>query len=170
MNFGICLLIQLFVQSSYSETDTHVHVYIPPEQPGGKVVFVEKGMVTHFTFLMTYLCNSLPANIRTHILNLPEPWCHMCLLSSCVSIQSSVFFSSYKGSRHERKVQFFLTLFKRPLPPPPLFVWTSCGEFFKKRFWALKMVVILFNKGPPPKSSKCAFVFGEGGAGSENLI
>ena len=25
-----------------------------------------------------------------------------------------------KGSRHERKVQFFLTLFKRPLTPPPL--------------------------------------------------
>ena len=24
--------------------------------------------------------------------------------------------------------------------------------------------------GPPPKSSKCQFVFGEGGAGSENLI
>ena len=24
--------------------------------------------------------------------------------------------------------------------------------------------------GPPPKSSKCPFVFGEGGAGSENLI
>ena len=42
MNFGICLLIQLFVQSSYSEPDTHVHIYIPPEQPGGKVVFVEK--------------------------------------------------------------------------------------------------------------------------------
>ena len=29
---------------------------------------------------------------------------------------------SYKGSRHERKVQFFLTLFKRPLTPPPPFV------------------------------------------------
>ena len=25
-----------------------------------------------------------------------------------------------KGSRHERKVQFFLTLFKRPLTTPPL--------------------------------------------------
>ena len=24
-----------------------------------------------------------------------------------------------KGSHHERKVQFFLTLFKRPLTPPP---------------------------------------------------
>ena len=28
--------------------------------------------------------------------------------------------NSIKGSRHERKVQFFLTLFKRPLAPPPL--------------------------------------------------
>ena len=38
-----------------------------------------------------------------------------------------------KGSRHERKVQFFLTLFKRPLTPPP-FVWTLCGEFFWRNF------------------------------------
>ena len=37
---------------------------------------------------------------------------------------------NFKGSRHVRKVQFFLTLFKRPLAPPP-FVWTSCGEFLK---------------------------------------
>ena len=28
----------------------------------------------------------------------------------------------------------------------------------------------IFYIGPPPKSSKCPFVFGEGGAGSENLI
>ena len=27
----------------------------------------------------------------------------------------------YKGSHPPRKVQFFLTLFKRPLTPPPLF-------------------------------------------------
>ena len=39
-----------------------------------------------------------------------------------------------KGSRHERKLQFFLTFFKRPLPPPPPFVWTLCGEFFWRNF------------------------------------
>ena len=38
-----------------------------------------------------------------------------------------------KGSRRVRKVQFFLTLFKRPLTPPP-FVWTSYGEFFWRNF------------------------------------
>ena len=41
---------------------------------------------------------------------------------------------SNKGSHPERKVQFFLTLFKRPLTPPPPFVWTSCGEFFWRNF------------------------------------
>ena len=38
-----------------------------------------------------------------------------------------------KGSHPERKVQFFLTLFKRPLTPPP-FIWTLCGEFFWRNF------------------------------------
>ena len=32
--------------------------------------------------------------------------------------QPILFYNHYKGSRHERKVQFFLTLFKRPLTPP----------------------------------------------------
>ena len=45
------------------------------------------------------------------------------------------FISSSKGSHPLRKVQFFLTLFKRPLtPPPPPFVWTLCGEFFWRNF------------------------------------
>ena len=39
-----------------------------------------------------------------------------------------------KGSRHERKVQFFETLFKRALTPTPPFVWTLCGEFFWRNF------------------------------------
>ena len=43
MNFGICLLIQLFVQSSYSEPDTHVHIYIPPEKPGSSFCWKRNG-------------------------------------------------------------------------------------------------------------------------------
>ena len=35
-----------------------------------------------------------------------------------------------KGSRHERKVQFFFNIVQKAFDPPP----TSCGEFFKKRF------------------------------------
>ena len=42
-----------------------------------------------------------------------------------------------KGSRPVRKVQFFLTLFKRPLPPPPFYL-NICpilqGVFFKRVF------------------------------------
>ena len=41
-----------------------------------------------------------------------------------------------KGSHPPRKVQFFLTLFKRPLTPPPPFVWTFflfCRGCFLKR-------------------------------------
>ena len=38
-----------------------------------------------------------------------------------------------KGSRHERNVQFFWTLFKKPLTPPPSF-WTSCCKFFLMDF------------------------------------
>ena len=42
-----------------------------------------------------------------------------------------------KGSHPPRKVQFFLTLFKRPLTPPPFYL-NICpilqGVFFKTRF------------------------------------
>ena len=41
-----------------------------------------------------------------------------------------------KGSHPLRKVQFFLTLFKRPLNPPPPFIWTFvlfCRGCFLKR-------------------------------------
>ena len=42
-----------------------------------------------------------------------------------------------QGSHPERKVQFFLTLFKRPLPPPPFYL-NICpilqGVFFKTPF------------------------------------
>ena len=33
------------------------------------------------------------------------------------------------------KCSFFEHCSKGLWPPPPLFVWTSCGEFFKKRFY-----------------------------------
>ena len=45
-----------------------------------------------------------------------------------------------KGCHPERKVQFFLTLFKRPLTPPPPFIWTFvlfCGGCFLKRVWTM---------------------------------
>ena len=44
-----------------------------------------------------------------------------------------------KGSHPERKVQFFWTLFKRPLTPPPFFIWTFvlfCRGCFLKRVFA----------------------------------
>ena len=35
-----------------------------------------------------------------------------------------------KGSRHERKVQFFFNIVQKAFaPPPPPLVWTLCGEF-----------------------------------------
>ena len=44
---------------------------------------------------------------------------------------------SDKGSHHFKKVQFFLTLFKRPLTPPPFYL-NICpilqGVFFKRVF------------------------------------
>ena len=43
----------------------------------------------------------------------------------------------------KEKCSFFNIVQKAFDPPTPPFVWTSCGEFFKKRFWALKMVVIM---------------------------
>ena len=39
----------------------------------------------------------------------------------------------HKGSPHFKKVQFFLTLFKRPLTPPP-FIWTFV-LFCRGCFW-----------------------------------
>ena len=51
----------------------------------------------------------------------------------CIFEDLLLFYAINKGSHPERKVQFFWTLFKRPLTPPP-FVWTSCGEFFLKEF------------------------------------
>ena len=57
-----------------------------------------------------------------------------------------LWFRPYKGSHPLRKVQFFWTLFKRPLTPP-LYL-NICpilqGVFFKTRFWALKIVVIMY--------------------------
>ena len=60
-----------------------------------------------------------------------------------------------KGCHPERKVQFFWTLFKRPLTPPPFYL-NICpilqGVFFKTRFWALKMGVKIWYNVPisPP--------------------
>ena len=45
-------------------------------------------------------------------------WVRWCEYQKCNDYDEIVH--ADKGSRHERKVQFFLTLFKRPLPPPPL--------------------------------------------------
>ena len=60
---------------------------------------------------------------------------HPLMFNNQKSCLSNLVESSFlgKGSHRVRKVQFFWTLFKRPLTPPP-FVWTSCGEFFLKEF------------------------------------
>ena len=39
-----------------------------------------------------------------------------------------------KGSHHERKVQFFLTLFKKPLTPPPPIRLNITWQMFLKEF------------------------------------
>ena len=62
----------LFKVLILNRTHMFISIYLQSNQV---IDFVEKEMVTHFTFM----------------LNLPEP-CHMCLLSSCLSIQSSIFF------------------------------------------------------------------------------
>ena len=91
--------------------------------------------------------------VRKSCLSVPRAL-DIAILIKCPKVlhlpNSSV--QNHKGSHPERKVQFFWTLFKRPLTPPlpPPFVWTSCGEFFKKRFWALKMVVIYNGQNELP--------------------
>ena len=47
----------------------------------------------------------------------------------------------YKGSHPGGKVMFFWTLFKRPLTPPPPFIWTFvlfCGGYFLNAFLSIK--------------------------------
>ena len=45
---------------------------------------------------------------------------YLCFkLSSKQCLNCNLISSRSKGSNHERKVQFFLTLFKKPLTPPP---------------------------------------------------
>ena len=53
----------------------------------------------------------------------------------CLELALFCLLNFYKGSPPLRKVQFFLTLFKRPLPPPPFYL-NICpilqGVFFKR--------------------------------------
>ena len=58
INIGFCLLIQLLLQNSNSEPDTHVHLYIPPETGGGEEVFffkVVEPFVPWRAFIHVYL-------------------------------------------------------------------------------------------------------------------
>ena len=93
--------------------------------------------------------------IKCHLL----PCCQIAVSNSNIGMSNFHFLSwnlppkqeslaiVSKGSHPEGKVQFFWTLFKRPLTPPPFYL-NICpilqGVFFKTRFWALKMVVIMY--------------------------
>ena len=64
--FGLFFLIILYLRNSESSPDTHVHVYIPPEQ-GGQVEIEEKaigchGLAIFYVFFLENASQSSSAN------------------------------------------------------------------------------------------------------------
>ena len=64
-----------------------------------------------------------------------EGSCHSGDHHDCHGAANQVIFrQTYKGSHPERKVQFFLTLFEKPLTPPPLLFEHHVVNFLSKNF------------------------------------
>ena len=69
------------------------------------------------------------------------PACQKCCLCGGGGQQPLCSYWSTKGCPHFKKVQFFWTLFKRPLTPPPPFIWTFvlfCGGYFLNAFLSIE--------------------------------
>ena len=66
---------------------------------------------------------------------------HRCL--HCLHSLHYVYCFLYLGKPTWEKSAVFFNIVQKAFDPPLWPLWTSCGELFKKRFWALKMVVII---------------------------
>ena len=111
------------------------------------------------------LSSLLLTNIQYHINWILRNLSFIIIYIICNCIYVYIY-NDNKGCHRIRKVHFFFKFFKKPFaPPPPFRLNIMWWIFFVKNPSASWQAI-----GPPPKSSKCLFVFGEGGAGSENLI
>ena len=96
----------------------------------------------HVLSICIWICTCISTCIRFDI----------CIFLQCLNLLpiTANYFSDHKGSHPLRKVQFFLTFFKRPLTPPPPFVWTSCRICSECREWKFD---ILFDVPILPSNS-----------------
>ena len=90
---------------------------------------------SHNFFLPEFITNIDTVNfkiidiITTYIININIS--NTIIILQTIILKHNIKFANItKGSHPERKVHFFLTLFKRPLAPPPLSFEHHVGNFF----------------------------------------
>ena len=83
-----------------------------------------------------------------------------CIVIKILSLNNNCKTIISKGSRPFKKVQFFLTLFKRPLTHPLLFEHLSyfAGGVFWTRFWAFDIMYLFHPQISPSMPQKSLFM------------
>ena len=104
-------------------------------------LFGENSVILYKMCPAKCLLSDSAMSILAHVSNKLQFWGNFKTLRGLLStseVKNIIFWTDTytllgKGSLAVKKVQFFWTLFKKPLTPPP-FVWTLCGEFFWRNF------------------------------------